>query len=200
MKLLVGFSVFVDTVRGTPPVPTQSAVLILPPALDPLPIATFSSTLKITGTGQQGLTIVLYINDKEFKKVSLSKSASFSAQLTDLNDGLNTISAKLVDDKGNMSDLSNILTTTIKKTLPILEITSPDNNTAINGDSNLVTISGKSEDNTTVTVNDRVVVVRSDNTFSYQYPLSEGDNKLTIKATDQAGNTTTVERNVKYQK
>lgn len=200
MKLLVGFSVLVDTIRGNSPVTTQSNVLILPPALDPLPIATFSSTLKVTGTGQQGLMLVVYVNDQEFKKVSLTKNASFSAQLTDLKDGLNTISAKLVDEKGNMSDLSNILTTTIKKSLPILEISTPDNNATVNGESNLVTVSGKSEDNTTVTVNGRVVVVKNDFTFSYQYPLSDGDNKLTIKAMDQAGNTTTIERSVKYQK
>jgi hypothetical protein len=200
MKLLVGFSLFIDMLHGTPPVATQSDVLILPPALDPLPIATFSSTLKVTGTGQQGLTLVLYINDQESKKVSLTKSASFSALLSDLKDGLNTISAKLVDDKGNMSDLSNILTTTIKKSLPILEITTPDNNATVTGDSNLVTVSGKSEDNTTITVNGRVVVVNNNFSFSYQYPLSEGDNTLTIKAIDQAGNATTVERKIKYQK
>jgi hypothetical protein len=199
MKILVGFSLFVDMIRGTTPT-IQSEVLILPPALDPLPIATFSSTLRVTGTGQQGLTLILYINDKETKKVSLTKSASFSAQLTDLKDGLNIISAKLSDEKGNLSDLSNILTTSIKKTLPVLEITAPDNNSTVNGESNLVTVSGKSEESTTVTINGRVVVVKNDYSFSYQYPLSEGDNKLVIKTTDQAGNSTTVERSVKYQK
>jgi hypothetical protein len=200
MKILVGFSLFVDMLRGTPPAPAKSEVLILPPALDPLPVATFSSTLKITGRGQEGLTLILYLNDKEAKKIALAKNASFSAQLSGLGEGLNTISAKLSDEKGNMSELSNVLTTSVKKSLPILEITSPEDNATVTGETNTVTVSGKSEEDTIVTINGRVVVLRTDNSFEYQYPLSEGDNTLTIQATDAAGNATRVERKVTYHK
>jgi hypothetical protein len=43
-----------------------------------------------------------------------------------------------------------------------------------------------------------LVVLHSDNSFSYSYPLNDGDNILTIVATDAAGNQTKVTRKVTY--
>ena len=63
LKILVGFSLMVDRVRGnTPQLVSQNQELILPPTLDPLPEATNSATLTITGKSDTGLTIVLYID------------------------------------------------------------------------------------------------------------------------------------------
>lgn len=200
LKLLVGFSLLVDKLRGSSPTPVPAQTLILPPILDSLPTATKSATLTIHGTGQEGLTVIIYINDTESKKTMVAKDGSFSIALPTLSDGTNSISAKLTDNKGNTSDLSNILAVTIKKTAPILELTSPEDNSTVNGDDNKVNVAGKTEEDTRITVNGRIVVVRSDATFSYSYPLNSGDNKLTIVATDGAGNQTTNERNVKYQR
>ncbi len=200
LKIIVGLSLLIDNLRGSPPAaqPTQS--VILPPTLDPAPIATKSAGFRVSGIGQEGFTIILYVNDKEFKRTSVEKNGTFSVALPDLKDGQNTISAKLADDKGNLSDLSNILSVLIKNIPPILELQTPSDNSTLNGDSNLLTVEGKAEDDTSVNVNGRVVVIRTDNTFSYLYPLNEGDNKLEITATDLAGNSTKVERNVTYQK
>jgi len=200
-KLLVGFSLLVERLHGAAPQtqnPTQT--IIQPPTLDPLPVATKSSSLFVRGSGQSGLTAIVYVNDAETKNISVTKSGMFTTQLTNLKDGVNTISAKLMDAKGNLSDLSNVLTVEIKQKQPTLELTSPNDNISILGDNNTITINGKTDDNATVTVNGRFVVIKSDNSFSFQYPLNEGQNKLTIIATDDAGNTTTVERNITYQK
>jgi len=199
-KLLIGFSLLVEKLHGSAqPTQNPTQTIILPPSLDPLPAATNSSSLVVSGSGQSGLTAVLYINDSETKDISITQSGTFVAQITNLKDGTNTISAKLMDTKGNISDLSNVVTVEIKQKQPTLTITSPSDNTSILGDNNNVTISGSTDDNTTVTVNGHVIVINSDNSFSYQYPLSTGQTKLTIVATDDAGNTTTVERNVTYQ-
>jgi hypothetical protein len=198
-RLLVGFSLLVDTIRGNTPV-TQQAVIILPPVLNPVPIATKSSSLTISGYGQQGYTLILYVNEKETKKITLPKVASFSAIPITLKEGSNSISAKMSDDKGNLSDLSNILTVEFKQKQPTLELQSPEDNTTISGDNNNVNIIGKTETDTTITVNGRFVVISNDNSFNYPYSLNEGDNTLKIEARDQAGNTTTIERKVRYQK
>ena len=200
-KLLIGFSLLVEKLHGSPQ-PTQNAsqTIIQPPTLNPLPIATKSSSLVVSGSGQPDLTAIVYVNDAETKNIPLTKSGIFTTQLTNLKDGTNTISAKLMDTKGNLSDLSNVLTVEIKQKQPTLEISSPNDNTSILGDNNAVMINGRTDDNTTVTVNGRFVVIKSDNSFGYQYPLNDGQNKLTIVATDEAGNTTTVERTVTYQK
>jgi hypothetical protein len=198
-RLLVGFSLLVDTIRGNTPV-TQQTIIILPPVLDPVPIATKSSLLKISGSGQQGYSLILYVNEKETKKIALPKVASFSAVAVTLTEGINTISAKMSDDKGNLSDLSNILTIEYKQKQPTLEVQSPDDNLSITGENNNINIIGKTDPDTTVTVNGRFIVLRNDNSFNYAYPLNEGDNTLKIEARDLAGNTTTLERKVRYQK
>jgi hypothetical protein len=198
-RLLVGFSLFVDTIRGNTPA-IQQTIIMLPPVLDPVPIATKSSLLKISGAGQQGYSLILYVNEKETKKIALPKVASFSAVAVTLTEGLNTISAKMSDDKGNLSDLSNILTIEYKQKQPTLEVQSPEDNSTITGENNNINIIGKTDNDTTVTVNGRYIVLKNDNSFNYPYPLSEGDNTLRIEARDLAGNTTTMERKIRYQK
>ena len=200
-KLLVGFSLFIDTLRGSSPATQQtSQVIIFPPILNEVPLATKSSQLAISGTGQPNTTLVIYINEKQTKSVKLAKSATFSAILVTLTDGQNTISAKLTDDKGNTSDLSNILSIEMRAKLPLLEISSPGNNTDVSGESNLVTISGKTDPDVMVTINGRLAVLRSNNTFSYDYPLSDGDNELTIEARDIADNVTIQKLKLRYNR
>jgi hypothetical protein len=199
-KMLIGFSLLVEKLRGsTPPTQNSSQIIIQPPTLNPLPVATKSGSLVLSGSGQYGLTAIIYVNNSETKNISVAKTGEFAAQLS-LKDGVNTISAKLMDSAGNLSDLSNIVSVEIKQKQPTLNISSPGDNASILGDTNYVTVSGITDDNTTVTVNGRFIVIKSDDTFSYQYPLNEGRNILSIIATDEAGNTTTVERNVTYQK
>lgn len=200
VKILVGFSLFVDRIRGAGSQSQTTQVLIQPPVLDPLTIATNSSTLILTGRGQPELTLVLYHNEAEAKKLTLSAEGSFSVTSVELQEGTNTLSAKLIDDKGNVSDLSNVVTTSFKKTPPSLEISSPPDNSTSSGENKTVVVSGKTSEDTTITVNDRLVVVKSDGSFSYNYPLTEGDNILRIVATDTAGNQTIIERKVTYQK
>lgn len=200
LKLLVGFSLFVDKIRGTSPAPAQSNTILLPPTLDAIPTATKSATLTIRGTGQEGLMAIVYVNDEEIKKTTVLKDGTFQVVLPSLSEGTHIISAKLSDGKELTSELSNILAVTIKKTAPILEVTSPEDNAIVHGEDNKVNVSGKTDEYTNITVNGRIVVVSSDNTFSYPYPLNSGDNKLTIVATDEADNTTTIERSVKYER
>ncbi len=199
VNLLVGFSLLVDRLRGAGP-QQVAQTLLLPPILDPLPIATKSATLKVTGTGTEGTDVIIFVNEEEEERVTVETGGTFETILTNLSDGTNTISARATDGKDNTSDPSNILTITIKKTPPIFEVTAPADHTTIQGENNRVTVEGKTEENTTVTVNGRIVVIRGDNTFSYQHSMSEGENKLTIVATDTAGNATTVERIVTYRK
>ncbi len=199
VKILVGFSLLVDRLRGTTPV-QQTNQLLLPPILDPLPAATKSATLKITGTGTDGTDVIIYVNEEEEERLTVEKNGTFETVLTSLSEGSNTVSARATDGRDNISDPSGVFTVIVKKTPPLLEVTAPTGDASVSGDPNRVTVEGKTEENTSVTINGRIVVMRSDNTFSYQYPLNEGENNLTIVATDIAGNTTSVERKVTYHK
>lgn len=198
VKALVGFSMFVDKLHGTGPTPTPSSALILPPTLDPPPTATNTATISVTGKGQPNLSLIVYLNDAQFKKINVLTDGNFSINDIPLSDGTNAISAKLTDDKGNTSDLSNVVTISFANKPPKLDISSPTDNQSVSGDPNTVTVGGMTDDNVTVTVNDRLVVVKSDNSFTYNYPLNDGDNILTIVANDAAGNQTKVTRKVTY--
>ncbi len=199
VNALIGFSLFVDKIRGNSPQTGQSSSLILPPVLDPPVTATNSAQIVVTGKGQAGLSLIAYVNGEESDTQKIPDTGTFSIDVK-LKEGANTISAKIGDDKENTSELSNVVSVTYANKPPTLTISDPSDNATINGEKNTVTVNGITGENTTVTVNDRFVVVHNDNSFSYDYPLNEGDNMLKIVATDSAGNKTTVERKVTYHR
>lgn len=200
VRILIGFSLLVDKLRGgSPEQSTISESLILPPILYPLPEATPSASLTVEGTGQTGATVILYVNEGEAKKTIVTSDGSFHFQDVTLTEGINTISAKQKGEGDTTSELSNVLTVRVKRTPPALELTTPQDNATVTGDSNLVRVSGKTEEDASVSINGRFAVVHSDGTFSYDYPLSSGDNTLRVVATDPAGNQTTIERRVRRE-
>lgn len=201
VKILIGFSLLVDKLRGgTPSTPPATVQIILPPVLDPLPDATNSSTLTISGKGQSGLTIILYQNEEEYMKFKVSKDGIFRVSSVPLKEGKNIFSAKLSDQKGITSDLSNIIIVVMNNNPPLLDISEPIEGAIVRGEKNIVALQGRTEEEVSVTVNGRFVVLTNDNSFLYDYPLNEGSNTLSIVATDVAGNQTIIDRHVTYQK
>jgi hypothetical protein len=200
IRILIGFSLLVDKIRGTPQQQITQQ-LILPPEFDPLPIATNSATIAVSGKGQSGMTVIVYINDMDTEKTTVDKDGSFRIASVKLIEGSNTISAKQTDDKKNVSALSEIFTVVSKKSKPILEIVYPTENQQIRQEQSLITITGKTNDGAnTVTINDRFVIVQNDGSFSYDLNVPEGDSVIKIIATDTAGNTITTERKINYGK
>jgi len=201
VRTLVAFSLLVDQLRGsTPKDQQQSQTIILPPQLDPLPTAVNSTEIQITGKAKGDVTILLYVNEEQLEKVKVKEDGSFTFSNVKLKEGTNTISAKAMDEKNNTSDLSEILTVQVKKSKPTLDITSPSDNAQISGENAVMTVTGKTDQDNSVTVNDRFVVVKSDGSFSYDLSLKEGEQTITIVAKDIAGNETKVERKVTYKK
>lgn len=198
VKVLIGFSVFVENIRGTGPTPTPSASIVLPPTLNSSYEATNSATISLTGSAQPKMTLIVYLNNDQFSKQVVPDDGTFTIEDIPLREGVNTISAKTQNNKDTMSDLSNVVSISYIAKPPALNVDNPQDNTTVTGDPNTVTVSGSTDDNVTITINDRVVVVKSDNTFSYDFPLNDGDNVLTIVATDAAGNQTKIEKKVTY--
>jgi hypothetical protein len=104
------------------------------------------------------------------------------------------------DEKNNTSARSNSTVVYVSTKAPILELTSPSNEEKITGEKNIIHVSGKTENNATLTVNGRFVVVRTNGDFSYDFPLQEGTNELIIKSKSPAGMITELKRTVSYQK
>lgn len=199
LKILVGFSLLVDRIRGNVPQQSQNQELILPPILDPLPEATNSASIAITGKGDPGVKVVLYIDEEESTTLPVKDDGTFSFTKK-LPEGNHTVSAKAKNDKDSLSDLSNVVRINIMRTKPELTVTSPQEGARIVGESNTVTVKGKTSPDNAVTVNDRLAVVSNDGSFSYSYSLSEGENTIRIVATDPAGNQESAERRATYSK
>jgi bacillopeptidase F len=200
VKLLVGFSLFVDKLRGSTPNQQQTQVILLPPQLDPLPYATYSAEIRVSGKVKGDVTILLYVNEEQTDKTKPKEDGTFSFANVTMKNGANVISAKATDDKDNASDLSEVLTIQVKTNKPTLDITTPSENEEITGEKQITPVTGKTEPDNSVTINDRFVVVKSDGSFSYDLSLKEGEQTITIIAKDQAGNETKMERKVTYKK
>lgn len=114
-----------------------------------------------------------------------------------LKDGSHTIAITATDNDGNTS-AAKTSTFTVDTVPPTLSITAPAEGLVTN--KKTVTVTGKTDDATskpvTVTVNGSAATVGTDGSFSKDVTLTEGANKITIIATDKAGKTTTVVRNV----
>lgn len=115
-----------------------------------------------------------------------------------LGDGSHTVVFNAKDNDGNIADQKSI-TITVDTVAPVLTITSPTEGAITN--TATITVSGITNDATsspvTLTVNGEPVTLNSDGTFSTSVTLVNGNNTITVIATDAAGKITTVTRHVK---
>ena len=116
---------------------------------------------------------------------------------TALGDGAHTIAVNAKDNDGN-SAVEKTVAFTVDTVPPALTVTNPVDGLITNAGT--VTISGTTNDSTsspvTLTINGVDVEVSSDGKFSHVFTLTEGENTITVVATDAAGKSTTVVRTV----
>lgn len=167
-------------------------------SIDSFPAATNSATFEIQGSTQGFDSVEFYINNKKIKKISLGQSNQFSAKLTGLEKGQNEIIAKAFSTKHTQTKETDIHTIFYKAEKLTLEISSPADNDTVNTEE--VTIVGKTDTGSTVTVNSQPAVVDGTGTFQKPIRLKEGDNKVKVYVEDIGGNTIEKEITIKYQK
>lgn len=116
---------------------------------------------------------------------------------TALGDGSHTIYINAKDHDGNAA-VQKSVQFTVDTVAPTLNISSPADNLKTNEDT--VTVSGTTNDATsspvTLTIDGDPVTVQSNGSFSKVVNLTEGENTITIIATDSAGKSTTIVRHV----
>lgn len=182
--------------QGKTTTTTVGNVFLSQPSLDPLPTATNSAKLIITGKAEQSSTIDLYINDSMADSDQAGSDSSFKFQMT-LSKGDNKIYVKA--RKGSNTSLpSDSMDVFFKDTKPNLTLSSPTDGQSFSKDQNTVLISGTTDPQTKVTVNDYWAVIDQSNNFTYQLKLNNGDNNIKIVAEDIAGNKTEKDLKVTY--
>jgi len=158
------------------------------PRLDHLDDSTNKPNIDITGTAEPGSTVVLFLNGEE-KEVLVNKEGNFLYTFS-LKKGVNTISALTKDTSGNKSPETNVIRVEYDDIPPDLEITKPDTFDFFGPRQRQVVIEGTTEEEASVVINERFVVVDSTGSFSFVTTLEEGENEFVIKAEDKAGNVT----------
>jgi hypothetical protein len=162
-----------------------------------------SNTITINGNvSGENDHINLYMNNNI---VPFTNGNNFSEKI-DLVEGLNPIQFKAVDENKNTSILKIIVCYTIikqnqittilnpvREDKPILTLLEPvikDGN-ELTVEDKMITISGRVKTNDTigeVLINNKKAVMIDNENFYYNYELTYGTNKITVKAVDKTGN------------
>lgn len=164
---------------------------------------TITWTVTDADSGVNPDTISIKIDSGSAVTSGITKTASGNGYVCSytpssaLADGSHTITVNASDYDGNAA-AATTSTFKVDTTPPTLSVTSPTDNLITNNAT--LTVSGTTNDVTsspvTLTVNGKSVTVGSNGAFSTTVTLATGSNTITVIATDSAGKSTTITRNV----
>jgi hypothetical protein len=178
--------------------PVSENTTLAPPVLNIPYEATNTATIRISGYASPNSKVQIYLDDDPKTTAQTNSDGNFRSDDIALVLGTNNIYGKTVDDKNSSSLPSKTIQLTYSNDKPTLDISSPSDNTQVKGGDKKVNVSGTTEASDNVSVNGITVIVSSDGHFSYDAPLNDGDNTLTITSTNSVGNSTQVQRKVTY--
>lgn len=200
IPLLMKMAIFLGEVRSGQSLTTNSDTIAPPSPQLAIPYqATQSATISLNGYAEAGANVLLYQDNVKTVETIATAGGSFSFDNVSLNSGINTFYVIAKDQAGNTSQASSTFRIDFDTKPPTITIDEPEDGKDFFGlTERLVTIKGQTEEGARLTMNDRVVVVRSDGSFSSQYQLEEGDNVLLFNAIDKAGNSSKTELNLHF--
>ncbi len=198
VPLLINFALFVGG-KGQPGQiqPDSNITYVAAPVLNPTFTATNSAQISISGIASNNEIIDLYVNGNKTVSKETKSDGSFKFDNVSLQTGDNEIKAKAVVNKKE-SDFSEAVTITYKNTPVSLTVDNPHDGDSFSKDQNSVVVSGKTDPDAKVTVNDFWAIVDSSGNYSYDLHLNNGDNPIKVIATDPAGNKTENDLKVTY--
>ncbi len=168
-----------NTDKFAPPVPEIKAI----------PTHTKDGSITLSGNTEGSATVKINLNGEE-KETDADDNGLFSINVN-LKDGENEIYFTSTDQSGNSSEKTKIFKIIKDSTPPEIEITTPkDGDTFFGKKSKTITITGKTENNASLTINDRNEKVDQDGNFNVNFTLNDGTNDIVIKVKDEAGNET----------
>lgn len=192
------FADLMDTVFKKGDEDISSNAPVQAPILDSLPPATNESNLTVTGFSNNAVKVEIYVSGEKFGETNV-ENGRFSLDSVQLEKGDNEIKAKAFDDAGKESDFSRSMIIIYDNKEPLLEITSPTDGQDVTGN-NRVNVEGKTENDAQVYANGFLANVLADGNFVVTIPLSEGENEIEVKASDEAGNTEIAKIKINFRK
>lgn len=171
-----------------------------PPIFSSIPNSTKDTKIVINGYSKPGLTIKLYVNGPEIDETLVGSDGLFQFGNIHLNQGRNTIFAKAVDSYGNESEKSSTYQIVVDAEAPKIDIESPKNGETIKNLDKRVSVKGSVNEKATIIINEKLAVQRPDMSFEILLGVEEGSTKISIKATDEAGNQSEEVLYIKYER
>lgn len=196
-NLISGLGFLRGTFTPPPKKITASSATLAPPVLNIPYEATNSGQINVKGYATPKTKVLIFVDEKQAGETESLEDGSFEVKNVSLNLGSNSIFGKTIE--AEMESLSSkAVKVFFDGEKPILDIYEPSDNAEVQGDKK-VRVSGKTEKQAKVFVNDQRLITNPDGTFSLDYPLQEGENILTVKAEDEALNFTEVQRRVIFK-
>lgn len=202
LPILFKVAVYLGNLRDSSgPLEIQDTLPPSTPQLTTLPSATTSATLNLSGFAEARSTVSLYQNGNRLDSGPANEAGEFSFPSITLDQDLNRFYVLATDEAGNESLPSSTQTVVFDSDAPTLNILFPASGQQFYGPGEeIMTVKGSTDPQVTIRINDRIVVVASDGSFSERLQLKEGDNQLLFLATDLAGNQTSTQLTVNYTK
>jgi len=160
------------------------------PVLDALPEYSNVETVTVSGTAEPDSLVTVFLNGVEVGTVYAEPDGTFSYEVTLDEEGVNVVTAWATDEALNTGLLSlpvSLIYDSIAPDIPgmdsLPEYTNEDS----------ITLSGTAEVGSTVTILvdgqvEGTVVVGEDGSWEFDFDLAEGENEITLRATDPATN------------
>jgi hypothetical protein len=169
-----------------------------PPVIGLLATATNKNEVNISGNSESGSYVTIFVNDQG-SEVIANSDGSFNLTGMKLIDGKNVIYALAKDSAGNVSNNSVSKIVYLDTSAPELTIKQPtDNQVFYSMTEKQISVTGTTEKECRVLINDHVAIVDSNGNFNTTVSLSNGENTVFIKSQDEAGNVTEKTLTVNY--
>jgi hypothetical protein len=150
------------------------------------PVLNVTGRLPVFAQGE-GRTVEVTLEGALVAALTPDAGGAFSTPVT-LRDGPNAIALSLISGKDVLAHTS--YTVVLDRQPPALAVTKPLANESIEGPN--VSIVGKAEAGTTVTVDGRTVAIALDGSFTDTFTATPGAITIAVISRDRAGNETTV--------
>lgn len=158
------------------------------PVLNSLPSATNSAELVVSGYGEGDTKMDLFQNGGKVAETTADTTGAFVFSDIPFQDGDNVLYVVSTDSTNNSSE-SPKYTVVFDTTPPILTVDQPTDGSTVNDRRNqLAAVKGTTEKGVRIYINDKLVFPDASGAFSGSYQLQQGDNTITVRAVDDAGN------------
>lgn len=159
-----------------------------PPYFYSPPTITNQKQILLKGAAEPGNKILLYVNGPLVDSTIADSGGNFTFNVKNLIEGKNTIYARTEDSKKNLSEKSQIIELVYDNQKPEIKIFEPKDKSVVKNLNQRVLVTGWVSEKAEVRINEKLAILKSDNTFELLLGVKEGEVEINVEAIDEAGN------------